>query len=111
VIDRARLADCTTQNPKKAAMFGRLQDDLEQRIARLAEQENLAAIRPPLDGHQIMEHLGLEPGPFVGEAREYLLEQRLEHGPVEEEEAYRLLDQWAKAGGIKPPEEGSAAER
>jgi poly(A) polymerase len=107
-LNQLTRADCTTQNPRTAEMFRRLQDELEERIARLAEQENLAAIRPPLDGHQIMQHLGLEPGPIVGEAREFLLEQRLEHGPIEEEEAYRLLEEWAKKRGIRPPEQGSA---
>jgi poly(A) polymerase len=107
-LNQLTRADCTTQNPRTAEMFRRLQDELEERIARLAEQENLAAIRPPLDGHQIMEHLGLEPGPLVGEAREFLLEQRLEHGPIEDEEAYRLLDQWAEDRGVEPPGQGSA---
>jgi poly(A) polymerase len=103
-LNHLTRADCTTQNPKKAEMFRRLQDELEQRIARLAEQENLAAIRPPLDGHQIMERLGIDPGPLVGEAREFLLEHRLEEGPIEEEEAHRLLEEWARDKGIRPPE-------
>ena len=110
-LNQLTRADCTTQNPRTAEMFRRLQDDLEERIARLAEQENLAAIRPPLDGHQIMEHLGLQPGPLVGEAREFLLEHRLERGPIEEEDAHRLLDEWAKERGIRPPGEGSAPGR
>jgi poly(A) polymerase len=101
-LNQLTRADCTTQNPRTAEMFRRLQDELEERIARLAEQENLAAIRPPLDGHQIMEHLRLQPGPLVGEAREFLLDQRLERGPIEEEEAYRLLDEWAEKKGISP---------
>ncbi|MGH2682032.1 MAG: CCA tRNA nucleotidyltransferase [Actinomycetota bacterium] len=111
-LNQLTRADCTTQNPKKAAMFARLQDELEERIARLAEQENLAAIRPPVDGNQIMEHLGIGPGPLVGEAREFLLEQRLERGPIEEEEAYRLLEDWAKKKGIwPPPDRGSEPRR
>jgi poly(A) polymerase len=110
-LNQLTRADCTTQNPRTAEMFRRLQDELEERIARLAEQENLAAIRPPLDGHQIMEHLGLQPGPLVGEAREFLLEHRLERGPIEEDDAHRLLDEWAKEKGIRPPGEGSAPGR
>jgi poly(A) polymerase len=111
-LNQLTRADCTTQNPKKAAMFARLQDELEERIARLAEQENLAAIRPPLDGNQIMEHLGIGPGPLVGEAREFLLEQRLERGPIEEEEACRLLEEWARKKGIRPsPDRGSEPRR
>lgn len=103
LLDRLNLltrADCTTQNPATAREFSRLQDELEERIARLAEEENLAAIRPPLDGNQIMERLGIGPGPLVGEAREYLLELRMDRGPIDEEEAYRLLDEWARQKGL-----------
>jgi len=99
-------ADCTTQNPKKAAILSDLQNELEDRIARLAEEENLAAIKPPLDGNQVMEHLGIPAGPLVGEALAYLLEVRMDRGPIEEEEAYRLLDQWARDRGAQPPEGG-----
>ncbi len=93
-LNQLTRADCTTQNPKKAKMLAELQDDLEQRIAGLAEEENLAAIKPPLDGHQVMEHLGIRPGPLVGEALDHLLELRMDRGPIPEEEAYRLLDEW-----------------
>ena len=93
-LNQLTRADCTTQNPKKAKMLAELQDDLEQRIAGLAEEENLAAIKPPLDGHQVMEHLGIQPGPLVGEALDHLLELRMDRGPIPEEEAYRLLDEW-----------------
>jgi poly(A) polymerase len=109
-LNQLTRADCTTQNPKTAEIFRRLQDELEERIARLAEQENLAAIRPPLDGHQIMKHLELGPGPLVGEAREFLLEHRLERGPIDEEEAYRLLEQWAKEKGIWPRDDGASPD-
>jgi poly(A) polymerase len=96
-------ADCTTQNPKKAKILSDLQEELEERIARLAEEENLAAIKPPLDGNQVMEHLGIPPGPSVGEALGHLLELRMDRGPIEEEEAYRLLEDWAREKGIRPP--------
>jgi len=99
-------ADCTTQNPNKARILSDLQDELEDRIARLAEEENLAAIKPPLDGNQVMENLGISPGPVVGEALAYLLELRMDRGPIEEEEAYRLLDEWARDKGVLPPEGG-----
>jgi poly(A) polymerase len=89
-------ADCTTRNVDKAKALAALQDDLELRIARLAEQENLQAIRPPLDGNEVMAHLGIPPGPVVGEALAYLLEERLERGPIQKEEAHRLLDEWAR---------------
>jgi poly(A) polymerase len=99
-------ADCTTQNPRKAKVLSDLQDELDDRIARLAEEENLAAIKPPLDGHQVMERLGVEPGPLVGEALAYLLELRMDRGPIEEDEAHRLVDEWARDKGILPPEGG-----
>jgi poly(A) polymerase len=95
-------ADCTTQNPAKAKALGALQDDLELRIARLAEQENLELMRPPLDGNEVMQHLRLAPGPVVGEALRYLLELRIERGPVERDEAIDLLDAWARERGIDP---------
>jgi len=88
-------ADCTTRNPFKAKALAELQDDLELRIARLSLEENLQAIRPPLDGNEVMERLGLPPGPAVGQALQFLLDQRMERGPIEKDEAYRLLDEWA----------------
>jgi poly(A) polymerase len=93
-------ADCTTQNPQKAKALAALQDDLELRIARLAEQENLRELRPPLDGNDVMEHLGLPPGRVVGEALAHLKELRLERGPIERDEALRLLDAWAAQRGV-----------
>jgi poly(A) polymerase len=93
-------ADCTTQNPMRAKALAALQDDLELRIARLAEEENLERMRPPLDGNEVMARLGLEPGPMVGEALSYLMELRIERGPIEKEEAHRLLEDWAKVRGI-----------
>ncbi len=103
LLDKLNLltrADCTTRDPKRAERFARLQDELEERIARLAEQENLDAMRPTLDGRQVMERLGLEPGPLVGEALAYLMEVRMERGEISEEAAYGLLDAWAKERGI-----------
>jgi poly(A) polymerase len=94
-------ADCTTQNPFRAKQLAALQDDLELRIARLAEQENLERIRPPLDGNEVMEHLGLSPGPLIGEALGFLLEERLERGPIDKAEAYEHLDAWAEKRGLK----------
>jgi poly(A) polymerase len=99
-LNQLTRADVTTRNPERAKRFAALQDELEERIAALAEQENLEAMRPPLDGHQVMRRLGLEGGPTVGEALAYLMEVRIERGPVPEEEAYLLLDAWAKERGI-----------
>lgn len=99
-LNQLTRADVTTRDPKRAERFAMLQDDLEERIARLAEEENLAAIRPTLDGRQVMERLGIEPGPIVGEALAYLMEIRMERGEIPEEEAYTLLDAWAKERGL-----------
>jgi len=87
-------SDCTTRNERKAAALARRMDELEERIAELREQEELDAIRPDIDGRQVMAHLGVPPGPVVGEALAHLLELRLEEGPLGEEEAYRRLDAW-----------------
>ena len=66
-------------------------DELEARIAELREQEELDAIRPPLDGRQVMAFLGVAPGPVVGEALDFLLEARLDEGPIAEDDAYARL--------------------
>jgi len=99
-LNQLTRADVTTRNERRAEKFRRLQDELEERIARLAEQENLAAIRPSLDGKQVMERLGIPPGPVVGEALAYLMELRMERGPLAEDEAYAALDAWWSERGI-----------
>jgi poly(A) polymerase len=76
-------------------------DTLEERIARLAAEEDLKRIRPPIDGHDVMTHLGVGPGPIVGEALDYLLEIRLERGEYSKEEALALLDEWARARDVQ----------
>ncbi|WP_435771939.1 CCA tRNA nucleotidyltransferase [Nocardioides sp. SYSU DS0651] len=87
-------ADCTTRNRRKADRLRRTYDDLEARIERLSEEEELAAIRPDLDGNRIMEILGIPPGREVGQAYQYLLELRLDNGPMSEEDATRALREW-----------------
>jgi poly(A) polymerase len=86
--------DCTTRNQRKAEALARRMDELEARIVELEAQEELKALRPDLDGRQVMEHLGVAPGPLVGEALAMLLELRLDEGPLGEDEAYRRLDDW-----------------
>ena len=102
-LNQLTRADVTTQNERKARRLADAMNDLEQRIERLAEQEQISAIRPALDGNQIMEHLGIPPGPLVGQARSYLLERRLDDGPMTSEQAYALLDAWAREQGLQPP--------
>ena len=87
-------ADCTTRNQRKADRLRRTYDDLEERIARLSEEEELASIRPDLDGNQIMEILGIPPGREVGEAYRFLLDLRLDKGPMPEDATAALLA-WA----------------
>jgi poly(A) polymerase len=86
--------DCTTRNARRAATLAKRMDDLEARIAVLSEEEELASLRPDLDGAQVMAHLGIEPGRDVGEALAFLLEARIDEGPLGEDEAYRRLDAW-----------------
>ncbi len=93
-LNELTRCDCTTRNERKARLLARRMDALEARIAELREQEELASIRPDLDGGQVMAHLGIPPGPAVGEALAMLLEARLDEGPLGEEEAYRRLDAW-----------------
>jgi poly(A) polymerase len=97
-LDRLHVltrADCTTRNKRKADALRRTYDELEERIARLSEAEELASIRPDLDGNQIMEILGIGPGRTVGLAYRHLLELRLDRGPMTEEEAKAALLEWA----------------
>lgn len=101
-LNELTRADCTTRNPAKARALARRMDELERRIAELRRKEELDRIRPDLDGHEVMAHLGIPPGPLVGEALAYLLELRLEEGPLGKEEAYRRLDEWAARRGIRP---------
>ncbi|MEK4242513.1 CCA tRNA nucleotidyltransferase [Janibacter sp. FSL W8-0316] len=93
-LHRLTRADCTTRNQRKAARLRRAYDDLEERIAVLREQEELDKVRPELDGNQIAAVLGIEPGPVLGEAYRYLLQVRLDEGPIGAEAAQERLRQW-----------------
>jgi poly(A) polymerase len=93
-LHKLTRSDCTTRNKRKASALSRAYDSLEERIARLQEQEELDAIRPDLDGNEIMSVLGVKPGPVVGKAYKHLLELRLEHGPMEHDDAVAALKDW-----------------
>ncbi|MEV5812464.1 CCA tRNA nucleotidyltransferase [Streptomyces mutabilis] len=93
-LHKLTRSDCTTRNKRKASALSRAYDGLEERIAQLKEQEELDAIRPDLDGNQVMEILGIRPGPAVGQAYKHLLELRLENGPMEHDAAVAALKEW-----------------
>ena len=95
-LNELTRSDCTTRNAAKAKALSRRMDELEARIAELRGQEELRAIRPDLDGNQVMSRLGLRPGREVGQALAFLLELRLDEGPLGEAEASRRLDIWWK---------------
>ncbi|WP_229686588.1 CCA tRNA nucleotidyltransferase [Longimycelium tulufanense] len=99
-------ADCTTRNRRKAQALQRTYDDLEERIQRLAEEEDLRRVRPDLDGNEIMRILGIPPGPLVGKAWKHLKELRLDRGPLSHDEAVAELLRWAAEQGIEPPGQG-----
>lgn len=93
-LHRLTRSDVTTRNRKKADRLAFAYDDLEARIAKIAEQEELQAIRPDLDGEQIMRLLEIKPGKVVGRAYKFLLELRLDEGPLGEEVATERLRAW-----------------
>ncbi|MEU7895380.1 CCA tRNA nucleotidyltransferase [Nonomuraea sp. NPDC049152] len=93
-LHKLTRADCTTRNKRKAQALSRTYDQLEERIERLAEEEELAKIRPELDGNEIQRILGVGPGPVVGKAYKFLLELRLDKGVIGKEAATEALLQW-----------------
>ena len=94
LLNELTRCDCTTRNAAKARALARRMDELEARISELGEQEELQALRPDLDGNQIMELLGVGPGRAIGQALDFLMELRLDEGPLGEEEAARRLVAW-----------------
>jgi poly(A) polymerase len=96
-------ADCTTRNLRKAQALQKTYDGLEERIERIAAEEDLARIRPDLDGNEIMRLLGVPPGPLVGQAWRYLKDLRLDHGQLSHEDAVAALLAWARERGLGVP--------
>ncbi len=94
-------SDCTTRNRRRAAALARSYDALEERIARIRSEEDLRAVRPDLDGNEIMRLLGLPPGPLVGQAWRHLKELRLDRGPLTHDEAITELHRWAREQGLE----------
>ena len=99
-LHKLTRSDCTTRNRRKAAQLAADYDALEARIERLRAEEDLARVRPDLDGNAIMELLGVQPGPLVGRAWRHLKELRLERGPLSREEAELELRRWAADQGL-----------
>jgi poly(A) polymerase len=94
LLNELTRCDCTTRNAAKARALARRMDELEARIAELGEQEELKALRPDLDGNQVMVLLGIGPSRAIGQALDFLMELRLDEGPLGEEEAARRLQAW-----------------
>jgi poly(A) polymerase len=94
LLNELTRCDCTTRNAAKAKALARRMDELEARIVELGEQEELRSLRPDLDGNQVMELLGIGPGRAIGQALDFLMELRLDEGPLGEEEAAARLRAW-----------------
>ncbi|MEU5551551.1 MULTISPECIES: CCA tRNA nucleotidyltransferase [unclassified Micromonospora] len=99
-LHKLTRSDCTTRNRRKAAQLAADYDALEERITRIEAEEDLARVRPDLDGNAIMELLGVPPGPIVGRAWKHLKDLRLEHGPLDRDTAEAELLRWARQEGI-----------
>lgn len=100
-LNRLTRADATTQNKRKARLFEEAMDEMEERVVELKEKEDLAQIRPELNGQQIMEILGIKPGPLVGKAYKHMLAVRLDEGEIGYDEAVRELHAWWDQVGSK----------
>jgi poly(A) polymerase len=95
--------DVTTANPRRAKAIQNRIDELEDRIAELGEKEEIARLRPPIDGHQVMSYLGIGPGPHIGDIMGIMLERRIDEGPYGVTEAYAMVREWAIGQGIPDP--------
>jgi poly(A) polymerase len=95
--------DVTTANPRRARAIQNRIDELEERIAELGEKEEIARLRPPIDGHQVMAYLGIGPGPKIGDIMDLMLERRIDDGPYGTAEAYEMVREWAIEQGIPDP--------
>jgi poly(A) polymerase len=97
--------DVTTRNQARAREIQDRIDELEERIAVLSEKEHLESLRPPIDGNEVMAYLGIPAGPRIGEVMHLLTEHRIDQGPYEQEEAYRLVREWALEQAMEDPGE------
>jgi poly(A) polymerase len=95
--------DVTTANKRRETEIQGRIDELEERIAVLSAKEELARLRAPIDGNDVMSYLGMSPGPAVGEIMDILLEKRIEDGPYSRDEAFEIARTWALAKGMADP--------
>ncbi|MGI9018739.1 MAG: CCA tRNA nucleotidyltransferase [Euzebya sp.] len=101
-LNQLTRADVTTRNKAKRRRFARAMDNLEARIEVLAKEQELQAVRPAIDGTQMIAYLGVPPGPVIGRAWDHLKELAIDHGPMSTDRAYELLDEWARGQGLEP---------
>ena len=102
-LNQLARCDVTTRSDRRARRIHRQIDELEERISQLRAREELEALRPPIDGHEVMEYLGIEPGPIVGAVLKVLLDKRIDDGPYERTEAFGVVQAWALAQGRADP--------
>jgi poly(A) polymerase len=95
--------DVTTGNEKRARTIQNRIDELEHRIEELKAQEEIEALRAPINGNDVITYLGIKPGPLVGEIMDILLEKRIDDGAYSEEEAYAIVRAWAASKGLDVP--------
>jgi len=103
VLNELVRCDVTTANPRRERAIQNGIDELEDRIAELGEKEELARLRAPIDGHQVMAYLGIGPGPGIGDIMGLMLERRIDEGPYSAAEAYQMAREWAVARGLADP--------
>ena len=103
VLNELVRCDVTTANPRRARVVQNRIDELEQRIGELSAKEEISRLRPPIDGHQVMQYLGIGPGPGIGDIMELMLERRIDDGPYSKNEAFVMVREWAIAQGIPDP--------
>jgi poly(A) polymerase len=103
VLNELVRCDVTTANPRRERAIQEGIDELEARIAELGEKEELARLRAPIDGHQVMAYLGIGPGPAIGDIMGLMLERRIDQGPYSVSEAYQMAREWAVAHGLTDP--------
>lgn len=102
--------DVTTANERRARAIQRRIDELEERIVELRKQEEIEALRPPIDGNDVIEYLGIAPGPVVGRVMKLLLERRIDDGAYSVAEAYDMVREWALEEGLEDPGPASVEE-